>query len=356
MALSMFVSAVKKKRDQILAVDLGGRTTKAIHLQRRGETFVLSRYVVLDAPIFEKSMSPEMLTEHLRAVGQALESKTRQISLTTNINDALVRHVELPRMPLDDMRLILKHNSRSYLQQDLVDHVFDCHTLPSGSTVADANRAAGTIPKQKVLVAGGKQRMIDDYVEGARSAGLIADCIVPGLIGPVNAFELAMPEEFANAVVALVDIGFKSSSICILQQGELILSRVVSIGGDRLTTAVSESMNISYAEAEGIKLGMAGEVQSALESVLIPLGRELRASIDFYEHQQDRPVSVAYLTGGSTRSDFIVQALQQELLIEAKTWNPTSFLTLELPPQQAGELEQIAPQLAVAVGAGIAAL
>jgi type IV pilus assembly protein PilM len=356
MALSMIVGGARKKREQILAVDLGSRTTKAVHLQRRGNAFVLSRYLLLDAPIFEKSMSPEMLTEHLRAVGQALEAKTRQVSLTTNLNDALVRHVEMPRMPLDDMRLILKHNSRNYLQQDLASHVFDCHLLPSGAGATDANRAAGAIPKQKVLVAGGKQQMIDDYVAGARSAGLSAECIVPGLIGPVNAFEMAMPEAFANDVVALVDIGFRSSSICVLQQGELILSRVVSMGGDRLTAAVSEFMNISYAEAEGIKLGMAGEVQAALDSVLGPLGRELRASIDFYEHQQDRPVSIAYLTGGSTRSEFIVQSLQQELMIEAKTWNPTSFLTLELPPQQTGELEQIAPQLAVAVGAGIAAL
>src|SRR5688572_25989951 len=99
MALSMIVGAAKKKREQILAVDLGSRTTKAIHLERRGETFVLARYLLLDAPIFEKSMSPEMLTEHLRAVGQAMECKTRQVSLTTNVNDALVRHVEMPRMP-----------------------------------------------------------------------------------------------------------------------------------------------------------------------------------------------------------------------------------------------------------------
>ena len=53
-------------------------------------------------------------------------------------------------------------------------------------------------------------------------------------------------------VVALIDIGFRSSSICILQQGELVLSRVVNIGGDRLTAAIGEAMNISYAEAEGI--------------------------------------------------------------------------------------------------------
>lgn len=354
MALPFIVSSSKKKRDQILAVDLGSRTTKAIHLARRGDTFALSRYALLDAPIFDKVMSPEMLTEHLRAVNQALESKTRQVSLTTGVNDAIVRHVELPRMPLDDMRMILKHNSRNYLQQDLSNHIFDCHLLPSGAT--DATKAGTTIPKQKVLVAGGKQQLVDDYVEGARSAGLQADCIIPGLIGPVNAFEMAEPEAFSNDIVALVDIGFRSSSICILQQGELILSRVVNIGGDRLTAAVAEAMNISYAEAEGIKVGMASEVQSTLEAVIAPLGRELRASIDFFEHQQDRPVSVAFLTGGSTRSEYVVQTLQQELLIDAKTWNPTSFLKLELPPQQASEIEQIAPQLAVAIGAGIAAL
>jgi Tfp pilus assembly PilM family ATPase len=153
-----------------------------------------------------------------------------------------------------------------------------------------------------------------------------------------------------------VDIGFRSSSICILQQGELILSRVVTIGGDRLTAAISESMGISYAEAEGIKVGMPGEVQSTLEAVLVPLGRELRASIDFFEHQQDRPVSAVFMSGGSTRSEFVLQVLQQELMIETRTWSPTAFLKLDLPPQQAAEIELVSPQLAVAVGAAIAAL
>lgn len=355
MALPTLISGSKRKRDQILAVDLGSRTTKAVHLLRRGDAFVLSRFALVDAPIFDKAMSADMLTEHLRAVSQALEAKTRLVSLTTGVNDAVVRHVELPRIPLDDMRMILKHNSKNYLQQDLANHVFDCHMLPSSATEA-TKAGAAPLAKQKILVAGGKQQLIDDYVAGAKSAGLVADHIVPGLVAPVNAFELAMPEPFASDVVALVDVGFRSSSICILQQGELVLSRVVNFGGDRLTTAVAEAMNISYAEAEGIKVGMAGEVQSALESVLLPLGRELRASIDFFEHQQDRPVSAAYLTGGSTRSDFVVQTLQQELLIETRTWNPSTFLKLDLPPQQVAEIEQVAPQLAVAIGAGIAAL
>lgn len=309
----------------------------------------------MDAPIFEKTMSPELLTEHLRGLIQTMEAKNRFVSLTTGVNDAVVRHVEMPRMPLDDMRMILKHNSRNYLQQDLTGHAFDCYLLPSSGT-SEATKPGAPMAKQRVLVAGGKQQMIDEMVEGAKGAGLSPEALVPGLIGPVNAFEMAEPEAFSNEVIALVDIGFKSSSICILQQGELILSRVVTMGGDRLTSAVSEAMNISYAEAEGIKIGMASEVQSPLESVLTPLGRELRASIDFFEHQHDRPVAAAYLSGGSTRSEFVVQVLQQELLIDSKTWNPTAALKLELSPQQTSEIEQVAPQLAVAIGAAIVAL
>lgn len=357
MAMGFFENGARKRLDQILAVDLGSRTTKAVHIQRRGEDYTLSRYALLDAPIFEKSMSVEMLAEHLKAVNQALQAKTKVVSLTAGVNDALVRHVEMPRMPAEDMRLTLKLNSRNFLQQDLNNYVFDCHVIP-GSVEArsESSKGAGGQPKQKVLVAGAKSQLVNDFVEGARSAGLVADQIVPGLIGPVNAFEKAVPEVFAKEVIALVDVGFKCTSICVLQEGELILSRVVGLGGDRLTNVVSETMNISYAEAEGIKIGMASEVQSALESVLMPLGRELRASIDFFEHQQDRTVSQAFITGASARSELVLQSLQHELMVECKTWNPTSFLKLDLSSDQAAEVEQVSPQLAVAVGAALAAL
>ena len=122
------------------------------------------------------------------------------------------------------------------------------------------------------------------------------------------------------------------------------------------TTAVAEAISITYAEAEGIKVGMANEVEAVLESVLTPLATELRASLDFYEHQQDQRVAQVFLTGGSARSEFIVQALQTGLMTETKTWNPTAFLKMELPPQQSAEIEHLSAQMAVAVGTAVAAL
>ncbi len=65
---------------------------------------------------------------------------------------------------------------------------------------------------------------------------------------------MSQPESFAKETIALVDLGFKTSSISILAEGELCLSRSVELGGDRLTSGLAEAMNITYAEAEGIKV------------------------------------------------------------------------------------------------------
>jgi type IV pilus assembly protein PilM len=359
MAIPFLENTSRKKRDQVLAVDLGTRMTKAVHLQRRGDELALCGYALMDAPIFDRSISAELLAEHLKTVAQTLGAKTKMVSLTVGVNDALVRAVDLPHIPLDDMRMVLRNNSRHYLQQDMSNYVFDCHIIPTWQQLkgeaAGANSQQG-LQKQRVLVAGVRKQFAEEMVDGIKSAGLVADQLVPSLLGPVNAFEFSQPEVFKSEAVALVDIGFKSSSICILDMGELVLNRVVNIGGDRFTISLSESMNISYAEAEGIKVGMPSEVQPTLESIMSSLGRELRASIDFYEHQHDRTVHRVFVTGGTSRSEIIMRLLQTELMVDCKTWDPSGALRMELSPEKSAEIEQVGAQLTVAIGTGVAAL
>lgn len=354
-----FLKNGSKSLDQLVSVDLGGRTTKAVHMQRRGDGLVLCGFAVVDAPISDKAISVDLLAEHIKTIGQTLGiAKAKPISLAVGVNESIVRLTEMPLMPVGDMRLILKNNTKNYLQQDLVGYVFDCFIFPprtNGAPSKDKNAPASMVQKNRVLAAGMKKQMVDDMQSAIRNAGLIADRVIPGVVGPVNAFEMAQPNEFARGIIALVDIGFKNSTICILQEGELMLNRVVAIGGDRLTSGLAEAMNISYGEAEGIKIGMPEEVQANLEPLIIPLGRELRASIDFFEHQHDKVVTQVFISGGSARSEFIVKMLQTELLVDCKSWNPASFLQMALPPQQTTEIDVVAPQLTVAIGTAIAA-
>jgi type IV pilus assembly protein PilM len=339
----------------MLAVDLGGRTTKAVLIERRGEVLALTRYALVDAPIFDKKISAELLATHLREVVQKLDAQPKYATLALGLDDSIVKQIELPQIPVDDMRMVLKNNPKTYLQQDLPGHVFDCNIfIPKLSSKGELPKAAA-IPKLKVLVGGAKQELLNTVQSAVMDAGMQAYQVIPGLIGPINAFEVSLPEAFEKDTVALVDIGFKHSSICIMDRGELVLIRVVNIGGDRLTAGLAEAMSISYAEAEGIKVGMAPEVQGALEMQVQPLGRELRASLDFFEHQHDRPVSQVYVSGGSAQSELIIQMLHAEMVVDCKTWNPIQSMQLALPGQQAVEMEHVGPQLTVAVGAALAA-
>jgi len=351
-----FISSRAKKRDQVLAIDLGGRTTKAVFVQRRGEQFTLVNFAVLDSPVFEKNLVPEALAEHLKDVVRALGNRTKQITLALGVNDSIFRQVEAPAMPIPDMRLMFKFNSKTYLQQELPDHVFDCQYSGLGRSVKPAEGvkvSAGT-PKQKVMVGAAKKQIIDEVQAAARIAGLVADHVVPGIVGPVNAFELAEAEVFNKEVVALVDLGFKNSTITILDRGELMLNRVVALGGDRVTQGLAEALGISYPEAENIKLGMPAEVAQNLEPLVHPLGRELRASLDFFENHHDKAVGKVFLSGGSARSEVIFQTLQAELMVPCEVWSPTKTLQMSLPPERMGEIEQAASTLTVAVGAALA--
>jgi type IV pilus assembly protein PilM len=353
MALS-FLSAQPKRRSQIVAIDLGTRTTKAVALQRRGQSFELLRYAIQDAPTRDQAPSVQALSDHLKSLHQALDTRAKEVVLIAGVNDTLLRHADVPMMPLADMRQMLRFSSKNYLQQDLPDHFFDCYILPPRGGTGATEAGKGT--KCRVLVGGAKKQFLDQLQEAAKSAGLIPDQITPNLVGPPNAFEMAQPDIFSKEVIALVDIGFKNSTINLLHHGELSLSRVVQIGSDRLTSGLAESMGLNYADAETAKLEMTDDARAHLMPSIMPLGRELRASIDFFEKQEDKTISQVFLSGGAARSPFIIEALQSELMVPCKSWNPASFLTLALPPQQMGELEPLVPQLAVAIGGAVAAL
>ncbi len=356
-----FFNLHSRNHDEIMAVDLGGRHTKAVLLRNSGGRISLNAYTIQDSPSEQSSFSVDVLAEHLKSVSRALGDGVKNVTIALGSTEIMVRRAEMPPMPVGDMRQLLRFNSKNYLQQDFPDHVFDCaviipraaRAVPAASGQEAAKPAASAHQKQKVIVGGARQRLMDDVGAAIKQAGLVAAAVVPGLVGPINSFELAEPEAFAGEAVALVDLGFRNTTICMLHCGELIMHRVVNIGGDRFTTGLAEMLNVGYAEAEGIKVGSAAEVQGKLDPLVTSLGRELRAFIDFFEHQQDVAVSQVFLSGGSARSELIVQELQLELLVPCKLIRSTRPLNVTVKPEHLAELEQLSPQLAVAIGVGL---
>src|SRR5208282_4797657 len=146
MELPFIGGVTRKKRSQMMAVDLGTRTTKAVLMERRGEVLALSRYALMDAPIYEKKFSAELLSDHLRSVAEALGGTTKYVTLAVGLDDAIVRQVELPQIPVDEMRMVLKNNTKGYLQLDLPNHVFDCYVFPPSATSTPGKPAESAKP------------------------------------------------------------------------------------------------------------------------------------------------------------------------------------------------------------------
>ena len=108
-----FFNTQAKRREQIIAIDLGGRVTKAVHLQYKHDRYSLLGFTVMDSPPHEKALSVDLLADHLKAVSKALGERTKQVTLAVGVPDAFVRHSELPPVPVSDMRQMLKFNTKN---------------------------------------------------------------------------------------------------------------------------------------------------------------------------------------------------------------------------------------------------
>ena len=335
--------------NQILAIVLGTWTTKVVHLEYRDEAFHLLNYLLQETPPQQSGSSPEALAQHLGHIREAIGTKVKEAVFVIGMTDCMVRLVDLPRLERSDLRRILKGNSKNYFQQDLSDYLFDCSILPAAPKTNE--ESGGSKKNCRVLAVGAKQQFIASLKAAAAQAGFTPIQITLSQVSLINAAAIAMPAVLEKEAIALLDLGFASTTISILVAGRPVLIRVVGIGGNTVTNALMESFNITYQVAEGIKAVMPEKVQAKLENILSTLAEELRAAINSVELHQEQAISQIFVSGGQARSPLIVEILQSQLGVPCRTWDATSSVQLDLAPLKLGQVAKDAPQLTVALGA-----
>ena len=83
-----FFNTRVKRREEVIAIDLGGRHTKAVRVQNKGGRLTLVNFTVLDSPS-EESATPsvEVLAEHLKIVTRALGEGTKTVVVSLGVAD-----------------------------------------------------------------------------------------------------------------------------------------------------------------------------------------------------------------------------------------------------------------------------
>ena len=127
------------------------------------------------------------------------------------------------------------------------------------------------------------------------AAGCLRNCHlrIAGLVSTAYASGLAcLTEDEQEIGAACLDIGAGTTDIAVFRKKHMVATDTIRIGGDHVTSDISEAFGISRQEAEGIKLRHGGAVAGSRDNVhKITLGKKNGALSD------SREISRAALIG-----------------------------------------------------------
>src|SRR5512143_1281052 len=262
-----------------------------------------------------------------------------------------VKRVQLPRMSQDELDDSIQWEAEQYIPFDVKDVNIDTQILtPQGD-------AAG---QMDVLLVAAKKDMINDYTSVCAEAGLAATVVDVDAFAVQNAYETSY-ELAPGETVVLINVGAAVTNINIIADGTTTFTRDVTMGGNSFTEEIQKQLNISYEEAEALKVGGQGEtdavvpqeVERVIQSVADQMGGEIQRSLDFFASTSPgSAVSRVYLSGGSARIPALFKVIEARAGVPVEVLNP--FKNIEIDNRRFDPAVILATAPAAAVGVGLA--
>jgi type IV pilus assembly protein PilM len=129
----------------------------------------------------------------------------------------------------------------------------------------------------------------------------------------------------------------------------------VPVGGNQYTDILQKELQLSFQEAEDLKLGRGGGpeaemVQPLLESITDMVVLEMQKTFDFFrETYPSESISQVLISGGASRVAGLPQKIQDAFGYPTEILNPLKSISIG-PKVDAAKITSLGPSLAIAVG------
>ncbi|HEX5053560.1 MAG TPA: type IV pilus assembly protein PilM [Planctomycetota bacterium] len=333
-----------KQRKSIVGLDIGSSCIKAVELTREKYDHVVTGYAQVEVP--NEAARQDAIAELMRAA----RFRSKRVATAVSGKNVIFRYISMPEMSDDKLVHAVRLEAEKYIPFDVNEVEIDAQKL---TLAPDQNGKT----EMKVLLVAAKKTVVADHSRILTDLGL-----QPVSVG-VDGFALGNAWELGDLInpgiqdpgrtVALIDIGATKSSINILRDNVSYFAREVPMGGQDLTNSIARRIGIEPGEAETMKREPGDQlsvVQEAVSQVLEDLGNEINLSFDFFENQFDGEVQEVWLTGGTALLPFLEESFEKIFEKRTKTWNPVEGLKVRADNVDVEALNQLAPQLAVALG------
>jgi type IV pilus assembly protein PilM len=280
---------------------------------------------------------------------------SKKVNIGVANQKVVVRQVELPWMPADELRKSLPFQVQDFVPMPIDQALLDFHALEEYTDDTGGRTIRG------LLVAASRD-MVLASVDAVRAGGLAPKVVdltsfaVLRSMGAVDHVGLG-----SGGVEALVDVGARVTNIILHQGGVPRFVRILLMGGQDITDAVAERMGVPHAQAEAMKqqlgLGAAAggpEAQAAVRVVEMSGSAfvdEVRGSLDYYMASSGSgSLERLVLTGGGARLSGLAERLAAVTRVPVELGTPMRSLEIGKTGLTPEQLEFVAPLAAVPVG------
>ncbi|HEY0788580.1 MAG TPA: type IV pilus assembly protein PilM, partial [Thermoanaerobaculia bacterium] len=342
------------KSKQIVGLDIGSSAVKLVELrEKKAGSYqlvkagleALSPEAIVDGSIMDSSM----VVETIQRLNSSLGVKNSNYGTSLSGHSVIIKKISLPSMSADELAESIQWEAEQYIPFDINDVNLDYVPLTP----------PGTGESIDVILVAVKKEKINDYTSVIGQAGRSAVLVDVDAFAVQNAYEMNYRVD-PGKVLALVNVGASVTNVNILSGSTSLFWRDITFGGNQYTDAIQRELNLSFAQAEGLKRGEAAgdhtiqQVIPILNSVSEDFASELRKTLDFFTATSGAErVDSIMLSGGGAIALNLETILRDKFGIPVSIMDPFRRVTVDESQFNPEELAEIAPSMAISVGLAI---
>ena len=338
------------KSKNLVGLDIGSSAVKAVELRKKGNSYELvnlgmeplSQDTVVDGAI----MDALSVASAIQKIFTDNHVKTRNVATSVSGHSVIVKRVTVAAANEEELYNAIPYEAQQHIPFDMADVNLSYQGLglaPGGNGM-------------DVMLVAVKREKILNHTNVLSQAGKLPLVVDYDGFAVFNAFE-ANYDIPSEQMAALLNIGASIMNIVISRGGNPLFTRDVSVGGNQYTDTLQKELDLSFEDAERLKQGL--EVPNItpeqklphLRSVTEILMLEIQKTFDFF-HQTTSTDNVQhiYVSGGTAKTEGLIDQLKAEFNIPVEAINPFQRVTVDPRRFDAGFVDEIAPRMSVAMG------
>src|SRR5205807_2642481 len=271
--------------------------------------------------------------------------KSKAVATSVSGHSVIVKRIPMATMDDSELAASISTEAAQHIPFDIADVNVDYQILSED----------GSNPMDVLLVAVKKDKILN-YTNVLSLAGKTPSVVDIDAFALQNCYEYNY-EPSPTSTVALLNLGASVMNINIVKGSTPLFTRDVSVGGNQYTDSLQKELDLSFDDAEALKMGEAvGKVSPdaklpILKQVTEIIVLEIQKTFDFFRATAaGQHIEKIYLAGGSSAVPGLTEALRQEFSMPVELLNPFQRVMPPVEGHGADLVEQNPGQMAVAVG------